>query len=151
MLEVNNLSVSFSEIKVVQNLNFKIKENTILGVVGESGSGKSISSLSILGLLPKSAKTEGEILLNNTDLLKFSEKQFQKIRVKEIAMIFQEPMSSLNPTLKCGYQVAEILKEHTNLSFTEIKEEVIALFEKVKLPRPEAIYNSYPHQNSHCL
>ena len=148
MLQFLNVSVSFSENTVVKNSSFTIKSNAIVGLVGESGSGKSITSLAILGLLPKSAKVEGEILFNNENLLNSSEKQFRNIRGKQIAMIFQEPMSSLNPTLKCGYQVAEILQEHTTLKPSEIKREVISLFEKVKLPRPEQIYNSYPHQIS---
>ena len=133
---------------MVKNSNFKIKPNSILGLVGESGSGKSITSLAILGLLPKSAKVSGEILFNDKNLVNLSEKEFQQIRGKSIAMIFQEPMSSLNPTLTCGIQVAEILEKHTSLSSSEIKQEVISLFEKVKLPRPQQIFNSYPNQIS---
>ena len=148
MLKISNLSVFFSEKKVVKKISFEIKNNSILGLVGESGSGKSVTSLAVLGLLAKTAKIEGEIIFNNQDILSFSEKQFQKIRGKDIAMIFQEPMSSLNPTLSCGYQVAEILEQHTTLSSVEIKNEVFSLFEKVKLPRPKEIYNSYPHQIS---
>lgn len=148
MLQLNNLSISFKNQRVLHNVSFTISSNKILGVVGESGSGKSITSLAVLGLLPSSATIEGEILFENQSLLDSSEKDFQKIRGNDIAMIFQEPMSSLNPTLKCGFQVAEILQQHTNLSSAEIKTEVISLFEKVKLPRPEAIYNSYPHQIS---
>ncbi len=152
MLEVKNLCISFFKKdilnNIVQNISFKVNKNEILGIVGESGSGKSISSLAVLGLLPKTAVLKGEIIYNDADLLQFSENDFQKIRGKEIAMIFQEPMSSLNPTITCGNQVAEILQQHTNLSKNEIKEEVISLFEKVKLPRPEGIFNSYPHQIS---
>lgn len=148
MLKVSNLSIYFSEINVLKDICFEIKKNSILGLVGESGSGKSVSSLAILGLLSQTAKVTGEVIFNKKNLLSFSEKQFQKIRGKDIAMIFQEPMSSLNPTLNCGYQVAEILEQHTNLSSSEIKTEVLSLFEKVKLPRPKEIYNSYPHQIS---
>ena len=148
MLQFSKVSISFSKNVVVKNSNFSIKPNSILGLVGESGSGKSLTSLAILGLLPKSAKIEGEILFNNSNLLQCSENDFKKIRGKNIAMIFQEPMSSLNPTLTCGFQVAEILQQHTQLSISEIKKEVLALFEKVKLPRAEAIFNSYPHQIS---
>ena len=148
MLKINKLSISFSNNKVVKDISFEIQKNSILGVVGESGSGKSVSSLAMLGLLPKSTKIEGEAFFNDIDLLTFSENQFQNIRGKDIAMIFQEPMSSLNPTLKCGYQVEEILQQHTSLSSSESNEEVISLFEKVKLPRPKAIYNSYPHEIS---
>ncbi|MBA6156763.1 ABC transporter ATP-binding protein [Tenacibaculum sp. S7007] len=152
MLKVKNLCISFFKKNIlnniVQNISFKVNKNEILGIVGESGSGKSISSLAILGLLPKTAVLKGKIIYNDVDLLQFSENSFQKIRGKEIAMIFQEPMSSLNPTITCGNQVAEILQQHTHLSNNEIKEEVISLFEKVKLPRTETLFNSYPHQIS---
>ena len=118
-------------------------------MVGESGSGKSITALALLGLLPKGvAKVEGDIFYNEENTTKYSEKVFQKIRGRKIAMIFQEPMSSLNPTLTCGYQVAEILQQHTKLSKREIHAAVISLFEKVKLPRAESIYKAYPHQIS---
>lgn len=149
MLEVKNLEISFKNSPpVVQQVSFNVQKNKTLGIVGESGSGKSISSLAILGLLPKTATVKGELLFNHESLLDFHEQDFQKIRGNQIAMIFQEPMSSLNPTLTCGIQVAETLQQHTQLSNHEIKEEVISLFSKVKLPRPEAIYNSYPHQIS---
>ena len=149
MLVVKDLEIRFKKSPpVVQNISFKVNENKILGIVGESGSGKSISSLAILGLLPKTATITGTVFFNDEDVLQYSEKDFQQIRGNKIAMIFQEPMSSLNPTLKCGFQVEEILQQHTKLSSKEIKEEVISLLEKVKLPRPEAIFNSYPHQIS---
>lgn len=149
MLEVKNLEISFKNSPpVVHNISFDLKKNKILGIVGESGSGKSVSSLAILGLLPKTASIKGELFFNQQNLLNFNENDFRKIRGSQIAIIFQEPMSSLNPTLTCGVQVAEILQQHTLLSDKEIKEEVISLFTKVKLPRPENIYNSYPHQIS---
>lgn len=148
MLLVKNLSVTFNSNSVVYNLNFELHKNKILGIVGESGSGKSVSSLALLGLLPKQATIEGEVLFEENNVLSYSEPDFQQIRGNKIAMIFQEPMSSLNPTLKCGFQVAEILQQHTQLSSKEIKDEVISLFEKVKLPRPEAIFSSFPHQIS---
>jgi len=149
MLQVKNLEISFkNSIPVVQNVNFKLQQTKILGIVGESGSGKSITSLAILGLLPKTATIKGEILFKQQNLLTFNEEKFQKIRGSKISMIFQEPMSSLNPTLTCGNQVSEILQQHTNLSKKEIKEEVLSLFNKVKLPRPNDIYNSYPHKIS---
>ena len=153
MLKIKNFSISFLLDKkfteVIHNISFSLNENEILGMVGESGSGKSITSLAVLGLLPKEiAKTSGTILFNEDDLNSYSERQFQKIRGKKIAMIFQEPMSCLNPTLSCGYQVEEILQQHTRLSKSEAKEEVISLFKKVKLPRVDSIYSSYPHQIS---
>ncbi|MCG8183268.1 ABC transporter ATP-binding protein [Tenacibaculum piscium] len=149
MLQVHNLAIRFkNETPVIQNVSFTLHPNKILGIVGESGSGKSVTSLAILGLLPKFAHITGEILFKKQNLLNYHENDFQKIRGQEIAMIFQEPMSSLNPTITCGFQVAEVFEKHTFLSKKEIKKNVIALFEKVKLPRANAIFNAYPHQIS---
>ncbi len=148
MLKFLNVSIAFHQNTVVKNSSFTIEPNTIVGLVGESGSGKSITSLAMLGLLPKSAAVSGEIIFDDKNILTLHEKAFRSIRGKKIGMIFQEPMSSLNPTLQCGTQVAEILQEHTDLSSAAIKQEVISLFEKVKLPRPNGIYNAYPHQIS---
>lgn len=154
LLEVRQLGISFLRVKsyipVIHGIDFQLNSNEILGVVGESGSGKSVSSLAIMGLLPKriSKINSGSIVFEGKDITHFSDKEFQKIRGNEIAMIFQEPMSSLNPSLKCGNQVAEILERHTELSNKEIKVEVLSLFEKVKLPNPEELFNKYPHQIS---
>ena len=149
MLSITDFSVSIKHKSILKKVSFDIKQNSILGLVGESGSGKSITSLSIMGLLPKKdLLTEGLLTFNGEDLLSFNEKDFLKIRGSQISMIFQEPMTSLNPSLTCGYQVFEVFKNHTTLTKQEIKDEIISLFEKVKLPRPEAIYNSYPHQIS---
>ncbi len=153
LLLVENLSLSFgnkeSSLEVLHSISFGVYENEILGIVGESGSGKSVTSLSIMGLLPKKqTKLVGEILFEQNNLLKTDEKEFRKIRGREIAMIFQEPMSALNPSLKCGFQVAEILRHHLKMNASKAKKETISLFEKVKLPRPNEIYNSYPHQIS---
>ncbi|WP_024769669.1 ABC transporter ATP-binding protein [Aquimarina macrocephali] len=154
LLSVQNLCVSFlseeKENQVLYDISFDIHKNEILGVVGESGSGKSVASLAILGLLPNkiSRITKGDIIYDGVSLSNFNEKEYRAIRGNEIAMIFQEPMSSLNPSMKCGRQVAEILFQHTSLSKTEIKTEVLSLFEKVKLPEPDRAYKSYPHQLS---
>ena len=152
MLSVKNVSISFKSNgqfnTVVNNVSFQLGNQQILGIVGESGSGKSVTSLAVLGLLSKNAKVEGNIMFNDVDLTKISEKEFQKIRGNQISMIFQEPMSSLNPSLTCGYQVLEIILQHKKTSKKEAKLEVIELFNKVKLPRAEAIYNQYPHQIS---
>ena len=153
ILLVKNLSISFgnnkTQVEVIHDISFEIKENEILGVVGESGSGKSVTSMSILGLLPKkSSQLKGEILFKGRNLILEKEKQFRKIRGKDIAMIFQEPMSALNPSMKCGNQVCEILQHHLKLSYSEAKKETLKLFQKVKLPRPNAIFSSYPHQIS---
>lgn len=153
LLNIHQLSIGFQTDngfrETLQQIDFQLYKNEILGIVGESGSGKSLTSLAVLGLLPSSAKiTKGEILYKGEDLSTFSTKQLRKIRGKEISMIFQEPMSSLNPSMKCGPQVTEILLEHTTLSKKEAKAETLRLFEKVKLPRPESIYDVYPHQIS---
>ncbi|MEL0652698.1 ABC transporter ATP-binding protein [Algibacter sp. TI.3.09] len=150
ILSVTDLSIAFNGNEVIHNISFNLKENEILGIVGESGSGKSVSSLAILGLLPKkiSKITSGSILFNNEDLTKLSSKAFQNIRGKKIAMIFQEPMSSLNPSMTCGKQVQEILLQHTNLSKKEAENETLSLFEKVKLPDVKRTYTKYPHEIS---
>lgn len=150
ILTITDLSISFGKNEVIHNVSYCLNENEILGVVGESGSGKSVSSLAILGLLPKNISkiSSGSIIYNNEDLTKLSPKEFQKIRGNRIAFIFQEPMSSLNPSMTCGKQVQEILLLHTNLSKKEAKKEAIVLFEKVKLPDANRVYNAYPHEIS---
>jgi peptide/nickel transport system ATP-binding protein len=153
LLSVNALTVSFGNkkklVEVLHNISFDVFENEIVGIVGESGSGKSVTSLSIMGLLPKKlANLSGNVIFEEKELLQITETEFRNIRGKDIAMIFQEPMSALNPSLKCGFQVAEILRLHLKMNVSEAKKETISLFEKVKLPRPAEIYNSYPHQIS---
>ena len=153
LLEYQNVSISFLNQKewktVLFDTSFKVYPNEILGIVGESGSGKSITSLAAMGLLPqKKTKIEGNILFKNKNTANFSEKDWRKFRGKSVSMIFQEPMSSLNPSMKCGEQVAEMLRQHTTLNSQEIKNEVISLFNRVKLPLPEITYNKYPHQIS---
>jgi len=154
VLSVKNLSISFrnnSELNtVINNISYTLNKNEILGIVGESGSGKSVSSLAITGLLPKqiSKITNGQIFFENQDLTTLSSKALQNIRGKDIAMIFQEPMSSLNPSMTCGKQVLEILNQHFPLKNTEAKDEVISLFERVRLPSPNTVFNKYPHEIS---
>lgn len=154
ILEVKNLNISFKKEnaynRVIHDLNFHLNEDEILGIVGESGSGKSVSSLAIMGLLPKQVTKmdEGAIWFENDNLIELNDKSFQKIRGAKIAMVFQEPMTSLNPSLKCGFQVEEMLKQHTSISDKNLKAEVLQLFEKVKLPNPDKIAQSYPHQIS---
>lgn len=154
MLKVENLSIAFQKEKVFTNvihdISYEVGANEIVGIVGESGSGKSVSSLAILGLLPKNISkiTSGSIEFLGEDITQLSEKKYQQLRGKTISMIFQEPMSSLNPSMKCGPQVLEILLQHTSLSKSEAKQEVLSLFEKVKLPNPESVYKKYPHQIS---
>ena len=154
ILQVKDLSISFLQEKqwkqVIQQISFDVFPNEILGIVGESGSGKSVSSLAVMGLLPQkiSRINNGSVFFKNQEITHLTDKEFRTIRGKELSMIFQEPMSSLNPSIVCGKQVAEILETHTNLSEKEIKKEVLRLFEQVKLPDPEVLYNKYPHQIS---
>jgi len=149
LLKVQDLSISFNGIPTIHSVSFELKENTILGIVGESGSGKSVTSMAILGLLPVNvAEITGSILFNNEEIIDYKEKEFQNIRAASIAVIFQEPMSALNPSMRCGKQVTEVLHLHTKLSKKEAKEEVLQLFRKVKLPDVERIFSSYPHELS---
>jgi len=153
ILDVLGLNISFGENKqktsVVHDIDFSLYENEILAIVGESGSGKSVTSKAIMGLLQdKNTHIKGRINFEETSLLTLSFKEFAKLRGNDIAMIFQEPMSALNPSLTCGFQVAEILLHHKKVSASEVKKEVLQLFEKVKLPRPKDMYTSYPHQIS---
>lgn len=154
LLEVENLRLSFYVEKawqeVIHGISFKLEKGRTLGLVGESGSGKSVSSLALMRLLDKrNSRVEADsILFNQMALLDFSEKQIQKLRGKKMAMIFQEPMTSLNPVFRCGKQVAEALILHEKLTKKQARERVIALFRQVKLPRPEAIYRAYPHELS---
>ena len=159
LLSIQNLDIAFrSETgtnTAVQNLNLQVNRGELLAVVGESGSGKSITSLSILQLLPKASTVyvNGKILFTINgekpeDLLLIAEADLQALRGNRIAMIFQEPMSSLNPVMTCGQQVMEAILQHRKVTKAEAKKQTIELFEKVKLPIPEAMFSRYPHQLS---
>lgn len=155
MVNVENLDVQFlnqedkSLIKAVKDVNFKINKGKILGIVGESGSGKSVTSFSIMRLLDESTATiGGKIEFNNINLLNLSTAEIRNYRGNKISMIFQEPMTSLNPVFTCGDQVQEAIRLHQKSSKAEAKQQTIALFKEVQLPRPENIYDSYPHQLS---
>lgn len=157
MLEIKNLSVSFygqenKEFQAVKDISLKLNEGEILGIVGESGSGKSVTALSILGLLPYPKAKHGaksSIIFNNQELIGMNDKDFQKIRGGDIAFIFQEPMSSLNPLHKIGKQIAEALMLHQeNLSKDEIKKRTIELLKAVRIPNPESKINAYPFELS---
>jgi len=156
LLEISGLNVGFgqneAEVIAVQDLNLTLHAGETIGIVGESGSGKSVTSLAIMGLLPTSANTRGSIMFRmgneRVDLLKADYAAFRTIRGKRISMIFQEPMTSLNPVHTCGAQVAEAIKLHTGCKSREARIKVLELFNQVDLPRPEAIYESYPHQLS---
>jgi len=148
LLEVRNLNVAFDGRTVVRDVNYTLHRGRTLGIVGESGSGKSVSSLALMGLLPKHAEVTGSALLEGEELLTLGEEGFRDIRGNRIAMIFQEPMTSLNPVRKCGEQVTEMLLMHEQVSRREARERALALFREVMLPRPEKIFDSYPHEIS---
>lgn len=158
LLDIKNLSVDFvtdnNTINALKNINICINRGEILAIVGESGSGKSVTSLSILQLLPSppAIYRSGGILLTvdseTIDMLQIPAAQLTAIRGNHVAMIFQEPMTSLNPVFTCGFQVMEAIRLHKKISDGEAKKRTIALFEKVQLPDPAGIFNRYPHQLS---
>jgi len=159
LLEVHNLNVLFHQNGVfnhaVNDVTFSVKKGEIVGIVGESGSGKTVTSLAIMHLIssPPGKIYGGQMLFRKKDnsivnLNVLSSEEMRKIRGNEISMIFQEPMTSLNPVMKCGEQVAEVLMLHKKLSFEEAKKQTIELFEIVNLPHPEYTFNKYPHELS---
>jgi len=154
LLQIKNLKISFLRDgewnEAVHGIDFEVPRGKTLGIVGESGSGKSVSNLAVMRLLNErqSSISADEITLDGKDILHLSENEMHDIRGKRIAMIFQEPMTSLNPVFQCGFQVSEAILAHENVTEEEAKARVISLFKKVMLPRPEAIYKSYPHELS---
>jgi len=158
LLRINDLSIDFiaesGTTPALKNISLSVHRSEILAIVGESGSGKSVTALSILQLLAGTAKfSSGEIIFsedgkNEIDLIRLPNKELQKIRGNKIAMIFQEPMTSLNPVFTCGNQVAESIQLHKKISTGEAKKQAIEWFRKVKLPEPEKVYSKYPHQLS---
>ena len=158
ILKIENLSIGFDSNNpdklAVKNISFEIKKNQILGVVGESGSGKSVTSMSIMRLLhePPAHYPSGKVLLHTKhgkiDVLTKSLKEMISVRGKVVSMIFQEPMSSLNPTMKCGEQIMEAIKIHQKISTKNAHKKALELINEVMLPRPEKIFDSYPHEIS---
>ncbi len=159
LLTVSNLTIDFSshrgDVRAVDNVSFELNRGETLAIVGESGSGKSVTSLALLGLIamPPGRIASGQAIfqsekLGQTDLLKLSETDLRQVRGNDIGMIFQEPMTSLNPVYTCGSQVVEALRLHTDLSEAGAKARTIELFTEAQLPRPEAIFGSYPHEIS---
>jgi peptide/nickel transport system ATP-binding protein len=154
ILDIQDLSVRFGDTYAVNHLSLKLARGKTLGIVGESGSGKSVTALSIMQLLPAGATAGGKILFQPDDvaapvnLAELSEQALSRVRGRNISMIFQEPMTSLNPVFKCGIQVTEALQHHKNIGFKEARSEALSLFEQVKLPDPVRIFNAYPHQIS---
>ncbi len=159
LLEVRNLCVNFETengtVQAVRNINFEIRRGETVGIVGESGSGKSVTSLSIMRLIaePPGKIVGGEIIFyprqgNPIDLLQCSEREMQGYRGNDIAMIFQEPMTSLNPVFRCGEQVVEAIRIHQDVTYEQAKSQTLALFEKVKLPDPARAFTAFPHELS---
>lgn len=154
LLEVKNLYTNFytldGVVNAVEDVSFTLNKSETLGLVGESGCGKSVTSLSIMRLIatPPGKIEKGEIIFNGEDLLKKSEVNMRRIRGNKISMIFQEPMTSLNPVFTVGFQVSEVLINHFGISEREAKERVIELFHSVGIPDPKRRFNNYPHQMS---
>lgn len=154
LLEIKDLEVFFKSsqgiVKAVNKANINTRDGKTTAIVGESGSGKSVTSLAIMGLLDKSSleKISGEINFEGKNLLKSSPEELRHIRGNEISMIFQEPMTSLNPALKVGYQMSEVFRTHFNMDKKTAKDKCIEMIKKVEIPRAEEVYNSYPHELS---
>lgn len=153
VLEVKNvktrIKMESKEYAIIEGIDFHVDSKETVGIVGESGCGKSMTALSIMGLLPETASvSEGEIRLQGTDLLTISKDAYRKKRGKEMSMIFQEPMSSLNPVYTIGFQLIELLREHTTMSKAKAKKKAIEMLQTVGIPRPHEVIDEYPHQLS---
>lgn len=153
LLEVNNLKTNFynkgSKIEAVRGISFKLNDGEIVGIVGESGSGKSVAMKSILGIIPKNAKIEnGEVFFKGRDILKLSNKEKQKIKGKDMAMIFQDPMTALNPLIKVGKHLEEVILRYNKISKEEARKKAIDMLNLVGIPMPEKRLNQYPHEFS---
>ena len=154
LLEIKDLCVEFKTmagtVHAVDHLSYTLHRGEKLGIVGESGSGKSVSSLAMMQLIPNppGKVTGGQILYNGKDLVKLSEREMQKIRGNEISMIFQEPMTSLNPIIRCGKQIAESLRLHRGMKKKEAMEEAIKMMQAVGIANPQVRAYEYPHQMS---
>lgn len=154
ILEVKNLQVQFKTsmgiVQPVSGVDFQVNEGETLGIVGESGCGKSVTSLAVMGLLPSPTGyiAEGEILLEGKKISHLNDREMTKLRGNDIAMIFQEPMTSLNPVFTIGEQLSEPLRQHTKLGKKEIRQRIIEMLKLVGIPRSEEIIDEYPHQLS---
>lgn len=149
LLEINDLNVYFGQARAVDGLSLSLEPGETLGLVGESGSGKSVTALAAMRLLPETGRvTGGAILFRGADVLKFPESQLTRLRGAGMAMIFQEPMTSLNPVFRCGHQVMEAIRLHEKVSSAEARERTLGLFERAGLPEAQRIFNAWPHQLS---
>ena len=152
-LSVRDLKTSFfthvGEVKAVRGISFDVDQGEVLGIVGESGSGKSVTSLSIMGLLQHPGRVVGgEILFHGQDLLTYDQRQMRKVRGKEIAMIFQDPMTSLNPVYTVGNQIVEMILEHDKMSKAQARARAVEMLTLVGIPDPEKRIHNYPHEFS---
>lgn len=150
LVTVEQMSIRLGGVEVVSNLDFSVHHNEILGIVGESGSGKSVTAMSLMGLLPNQSESlrASRMDFAGQSLIPFDEKQFQALRGKQMGMVFQDPMSALNPSMRCGKQVLEMLDLHSPQSKKDQQAFMLSLLNKVKLPDPKSIANRYPHQLS---
>ncbi|WP_043841186.1 ABC transporter ATP-binding protein [Amycolatopsis taiwanensis] len=152
VLSISDLKISFTTedgvVEAVKGIGFDVKPGEIVAVVGESGSGKSVTSMSVLGLLPKTSKIEGQLVLADQDLGGLKDKDLRKIRGNDVAMIFQEPMSALNPVFTVGWQIREALRAHQDIAKDAANKRAIELLEMVGIPNPEERFKQYPHQLS---
>ena len=152
LLSIDHLSLSIGGNSILTDINLRVEPNEIVALVGESGSGKSVTAQAIMGLLPKKQTkiNKGQITFNDQNLLELSSTEWEQLRGNELGMIFQEPQSSLNPSMRCGEQIEEVGKQHLfkNLSNKALKEKVLTALAQVQLPHPERIYSAYPHQLS---
>ncbi|MDY0257750.1 ABC transporter ATP-binding protein [Gudongella oleilytica] len=153
ILEINNLKTSFythvGEVQAVRGISFKMKKGDVMGIVGESGSGKSVTALSVMKLIDSPGKIkEGSIVFDGKDITNYSENQMSDIRGNEIAMIFQDPMTSLNPVFKIKDQMVEVIERHQKLGKHKATERALEMLRLVGIPEPERRINSYPHEFS---
>jgi peptide/nickel transport system ATP-binding protein len=152
LLEVRDLSVRFDTdegtVHAVDRMSLELAPRQVLGIVGESGCGKSVTALSILGLLPKTATVTGSARFEGAELLGASRSRLRKIRGREISFVFQEPMTSLNPVLRIGNQIEEVLREHMDLSRAGARQRAVELLDLVHIPDPHRRVSEYPHQLS---
>ncbi len=152
VLEVEGLTVSFPSddglVRAVRGVDYRLRRGEVLGIVGESGSGKSVTSLAVMGLLPRTAQVAGSVRFEGKELLGASDEELSKVRGEQISMIFQDPMTSLNPVYTIGYQVAEAVLAHHKITKKAARDRAVELLRTVRIPNPESRVDSYPHEMS---